>query len=102
LRERQYVLHDDALGHSAMTVKYFLVNQGIVEMSHPPYSTDLPADCFLFPEWKKKIEDVVDNKENITAKLNAVPLDAFDYSFMQILSRSEKCVAVRHITLERK
>jgi hypothetical protein len=44
----------------------------------------------------------VDNKENITAKLNAVPLDAFDYSFVQILLRSEKCVAVRHITLERK
>jgi hypothetical protein len=54
LRERQYILHDDALGHSAMTVKYFLVNHGIVEMSHPPYSPDLlPADCFLFPERKK-------------------------------------------------
>jgi hypothetical protein len=53
LRERQYVLLDDALGHSAMRVKYFLVNHGIVEMSHPPYSTDLlPVDCFLFPERK--------------------------------------------------
>ena len=54
LRERLYVLHDDAHGHSAMTVKYFLANHGIVEMSHPHYSPDLlPADCFLFPERKK-------------------------------------------------
>lgn len=40
LREMQYVLHLDALGNSAITVKYFLVNHGMVEMSHPPY---LPA-----------------------------------------------------------
>jgi hypothetical protein len=54
LRERQYVLHDDTLVHSAITVKYFLVNHGMVEISHPPYSPDpLPADCFLFPERKK-------------------------------------------------
>ena len=44
----------------------------------------------------------MDNKENITAKLNTVPLDAFDYCFAQILLRCEKCVAVRQITLERK
>lgn len=43
----------------------------------------------------------MDNKENITAKLNAVPLDDFDYCFTQILLRYEKCVAVRQITLER-
>jgi len=54
LRERQYVLHDDACGHSTMSVKYFLVNQGIMEMSHLHYSPDLlPPDCFLFPERKK-------------------------------------------------
>jgi hypothetical protein len=49
----------------------------------------------------RKFEDLVDNKENITAKLNAVPLDDFDYCFTQILLRYEKCVAVRQITLER-
>jgi hypothetical protein len=49
----------------------------------------------------RKFKGVVDNK-NITAKLNAVPLDAFDYCFVQILLRCEKCVAVRQITLERK
>jgi hypothetical protein len=50
----------------------------------------------------RKFKGIVHNKENITAKLIAVPLDPFDYCFVQILLRCEKCVAVRQITLERK
>jgi hypothetical protein len=100
MRDRQYVLHDDTLVHSAITVKYFLVNHGMVEISHPPYSPD-PLAVF-YSLRGRKFEGVEDNKENLTAKLNAVPLDAFDCCFVQILLRCEKCVAVRQITMQRK
>jgi hypothetical protein len=54
-----------------------------VEISHPSYSPDLaPAEFFLFPTVKtalkgKRFQDVEDIKKNVTAELNAVPLEAF-------------------------
>jgi hypothetical protein len=73
------LLHDNAPSHSALVVKTFLAKKGVVEISHPPYSPDLtPADFFLFPTVKtalkgKSCQDE-DIKKNVTAELNAVPL----------------------------
>jgi hypothetical protein len=52
-----------------------------------------------FPKGRK-FQDTEDNRENITAKLNAFPLDAFEYCFVQLLLRCKKCSAVRQITLK--
>jgi hypothetical protein len=44
-----FLLHDNALSHSAVVVKIFLAKHRDVEISHPPYSPDLsPADFFSF------------------------------------------------------
>jgi hypothetical protein len=64
-------------------VKTFLAKHGVVEISHPPCSPDLaPADFFLCPTVKsalkgKRFQDVEDIKKNVTAGLNAVPLESF-------------------------
>jgi hypothetical protein len=39
-------------------VKIFLAKQGVVEISHPPYSPDLsPADIFLFATVKTALKE---------------------------------------------
>jgi hypothetical protein len=49
----QFVPQSGGQTLSAMTVKCFLVNQSIVESSHPPYSPDLiQADFILFHKEK--------------------------------------------------
>jgi histone-lysine N-methyltransferase SETMAR len=78
-----FLLHDNAPSHSALVAKTFLANHGVVEISHPPYSSDLaPEDLFFFPTVKtalkgKRFQDVEDIKKNVTAELNAVLLEAF-------------------------
>jgi hypothetical protein len=40
-----------------MTVKRFLANSSVVEISHPLYSTDLvPSGLFLFPKLKTTLK----------------------------------------------
>jgi hypothetical protein len=78
-----FLLHDNALSHSALVVKKFLAKHGVAELSQPPYPHDLaPADFFLFPTVKtalkgKRFQDVEDIKKNVTAELTAVALEAF-------------------------
>jgi histone-lysine N-methyltransferase SETMAR len=81
-------------------VKIFLAEHGVVEISHSPYSPDLaPACFFLFPTMKtvlkgKMFQDVEDIKKNVTAELNAVPLEAFANSFQKRFERRNKCIQV--------
>jgi hypothetical protein len=97
---RWFLLHDNATFHSALVVKTFLVKHGVVEISHPPDSSDLaPADFFLFPTVKtapkgKRFQDVENIKENVTAELNAVPLEAFADCFQKRFERCNKCIQV--------
>jgi hypothetical protein len=41
----------------------------------------------------RRFQDVEDVKKNVIPKLNAVPLDAFDDSFVQLLERWTKFIA---------
>jgi histone-lysine N-methyltransferase SETMAR len=76
-------LHNNAPSHSALVAKTFLAKHGVVEISHPPCSPDLaPEYFFLFPTVKtalkgKRFQNVEDIKKNVTAELNALPLEAF-------------------------
>jgi hypothetical protein len=88
-----FLLHDNAPSHSALVVNKFLARHGVVEISHQPYSSDLtPVDIFLYPTLKtafkgKRFHDVEDIKKNLTAELNAVPLEAFADCFQQLFER---------------
>jgi hypothetical protein len=41
-----FLLHDSAFSHSALAVKFFLDEHGVVEVSHSPYSPDLELADF--------------------------------------------------------
>jgi hypothetical protein len=81
-------------------MKIFLAKPGVVEIGHPPYSPHLaPADFFLFSTGKtarrgKRLQDVEDIKKNVTAELNAVPLEAFADCFQTLVERCKKYVQV--------
>jgi hypothetical protein len=70
-------------------LKTFLAKHNAVEISHPPtpYSPDPAKRIFiLFPTVKtalkgKKFQDAEDIKKNVTAELNAVPLESSADSF---------------------
>jgi len=45
--------HDNALAHTALSVREFLAKKNIPVLPHPPYSPDLaPCDFYLFPKLK--------------------------------------------------
>jgi hypothetical protein len=93
------LLHDNAPSHSALVVEAFLPKHGVVEISHPPYSHLAPGDLFLFPTVKtaikvKRFQDVEDIKKNVTAELNAVPLEACAGCFQKHFERCNKCFQV--------
>jgi hypothetical protein len=89
-------------------VKIFLAKHGVVEINRPPYSPDLaPADCFPFLTVKtalkaKRFQNVEDIKKNVTAELNAVPLEAFADCFQKLFESCNKCIQIGGDHFERK
>jgi hypothetical protein len=79
---------------------FLLANRGML-ISHPPYLPDLmPVDFFIFPNIEttlkgKLFQDIEGIKKNFNAELSAVPLNAFNDYFVQLLKRCKKCVAVK-------
>lgn len=69
----------------------------MVEISHSPCTPDVtPFDYFLFLKMKlilkcKRFQDI----SNVTAEVNAVPVNAFDDCFVKLLEILEKCVTVK-------
>ena len=92
------LLHDNAPAHSAIRVRQFLAQHGVVVIEHPPYSPDLaPADFFLFPRLKNalkgaRFDDVDDIKTTVTTILQTIPSDAFFASFHNLFERCHRCV----------
>ena len=57
-----WMLHHNALCHTAISVKEFLTKKGIPVVPQPPYSPDLsPCNSFLFPNLKFHLKFVVLN-----------------------------------------
>ena len=49
--------HNNALAHTALSIREFLVKKNIPVLPHPPYSPDLaPCDFYLFPKLKSKLK----------------------------------------------
>jgi hypothetical protein len=48
----------------------------------------------------KRFQDVKGIEKNLTAELNAVLLDAFDYCFVGVLERRNRSVAVEQNNIE--
>src|SRR5215510_16122621 len=95
-----FFVHDNARPHTANIVKQFLATKGVVQLEHPPYSTDLnPPDFFLFPRLKlalkgKRFDDIPDIQRNVTMLLKSIPPEDFLRSFQDMYSRSQWCIVM--------
>ena len=79
-KNQSWILHhDNALAHTSMLVREFLVKNKTVLMSQPPYSPGLaPADFFLSPKLKtpmkgKHFATIEEIKEKSKHQLLAMP-----------------------------
>ena len=79
--------HNNALAHTALSVREFLATKQITVLEHPAYSPDLaPSDFFLFPKIKeilkgRHFDDIDDIRSNTTADLKAIPQNHFQNCF---------------------
>lgn len=75
------LLHDNARPHKHSNVDFFLSEQGIKLVEHPPYSPDLaPCDFWLFDYIKRNLEDYEDEESLINAVtkiVQAIPVKEF-------------------------
>ncbi|GBN01140.1 hypothetical protein AVEN_241068-1 [Araneus ventricosus] len=78
-----FLLHDNVRLHIATLVKRFLVENGVNELSHPPYSPDLsPPGIFFFPKLKvalkgRRFTDIKHILAAVTRELKVIPAEEF-------------------------
>ena len=79
--------HDNAPGHTALSMKQFLVSKEITMLHHPPYSPNLaPCDFFLFPKLKgilkgTRLLEIEDIKINLTRHFKIIIKEEFSQCF---------------------
>ena len=65
--------HDNAPAHAALLTRWFLTDNNMTLVPHPPYSPDLAAcNFFLFPKLKMRLKGRRFQTEEIPAELQAV------------------------------
>ena len=89
--------HDNALAHTALSLREFLATKQITVLEHPAYSPDLaPSDFFLKIKEILKgrhFDDIDDIRSNTTAALKSVPQNQFQNCFEGWTSRWHRCIA---------
>ena len=90
--------HENAPAHTTLSVRQFLMKNGMTTALHPPYSPDLaPCDFFLFPRMKRGLkgkcfQNVEEVSEKMTEALKAITLQEFQNCFEQWKKRWDKCI----------
>ena len=85
--KRWILHHDNALAHSALSIRQFLAERQVATLEHPLYSPDLaPCDYWLFPKIKgvlkgSHFEGVEDIKEHVTSTLRSIKKEEFEGCF---------------------
>jgi hypothetical protein len=85
--------HDNALAHTSLIVRQFLVSMKMTFIPHPPYSLDLaPCEFFLFPKMKLKLRGRhSDSNEEIQTKLQDVTKTLTQNDFQQGFRSWKSC-----------
>ena len=88
--------HDNASVHQTNDIKTFLQEQGVMVMSHPPYSLELtPSDFWLFGNLKRQLgsySDFKSSQQAVTKTLRAIPDDEFRQTFNKWIERMQLCI----------
>ena len=100
LANNSWILHhDNALAHTALSMREFLATKQTTVLEHPAYSPDLARnDFFLFPKIKELLkgrhfDGIDDIRSNTTAALKAIPQNQFQNCFEGWTRRWHRCIA---------
>lgn len=91
--------HDNAPAHTAFATREFLASEGVLLLSHPPYSPDLsPCDFFLFPFVKKQLrgtrfESPEDAVRAFTRAIEDIDDVTWSQAWMSWFARMVSCVS---------
>ncbi|KDR14989.1 hypothetical protein L798_10680, partial [Zootermopsis nevadensis] len=95
-----FLLHDNALAHSAAMIQQFLAQKQVVTLQQtPPHSPDLaPADYFLFPKVKfqlkgARFDTIKVIQKAVTDKLQVIPAEDFSNAMNKLKTRANQCIA---------
>ena len=88
--------HDNVPAHAALLPQWFLTDNYMTVVPHPPYLPDLaPSDFFLFPKLKKKLKGRRFQTEEIQAEsqavLNTLRKNNFQECFKNWYRRWDRC-----------
>jgi len=90
--------HDNAPSHAALLTRWFLTDNKVTVVPHPPYSPDLAPSDFLFPKLKMKLKGRrFQTLEEIQAEsqtfLNSLRENDFQECFKNWHRRWDRCQA---------
>ena len=92
------MLHDNAKHHIHFNVRKFIESNGVIEIDHPLYLSDLaPCDSWLFDYINQRLQDKNDANSllrSITKIVNAIPHKEWIKTFNKYIERLKKCVEV--------
>ena len=97
-RSGNWILHDNAPAHRAVTTNEFLAKYNIPSLPQPPYPPDLAPCDFLFPQLKNTMKGrqfdyyVEDIQANVTRRLRAITKSDYQRCFRQWQERWNKCI----------
>ncbi len=101
-RNSYWLLHDNALGHTANHTVTAMMETNMKEVAHPPYSPDLaPADFWFFPYLKAKIRgqafaSVAELQDCLVGHISQIPWQMFHDAIHKLLpDRWRKCIAAK-------
>ncbi|CAF3550480.1 unnamed protein product [Rotaria sp. Silwood1] len=90
------LLQDNARPHIHSDVINYLTEEGIIIMSHPPYSPDLaPCDYWLNDYIKRNLTDQPDEKSlarTVSKVMKKIPKEEFKKTFDKLLEIMELCI----------
>jgi len=84
--------HDNAPAHTALLTRWFLTDNNMTVVPHPPYSPDLaPRDFFLFPKLKMKLKGRRFQTEEIQAESQAILNTLRENDFQECFKNWQRC-----------
>jgi len=103
MKNRRFLLHDNAPAHRSVLVKDFLATNNVSTLQHPPYLA--PANFYLFPRpiWAldgQRSGDTTDSIKNATEELKRLSQNGFQECFQHLYS--QQCIDARRVLFWRK
>ena len=92
--------HDNAPGYAALLTRWFLTNNSMNVVPHPPYSPNLaPSDFFLFPKLKMKLNLSAQSDEHCSSCCTLSLIRLYLDNIGSKCNRAASCLFMKELAL---